>query len=551
MLAQLRIKNLAIIEDLELDFGPGMNVITGETGAGKSILLKGLKILTGSKAKNDLIRHGATKCEVEGVFHVSPEIIAQLVTGHPALEERLECEELVIKRVIDGTGKGKCYINGGLISRGELEHIGALLIDISAQHESESLLNEDSYGNILDSFGVSTELLGKVAEGFKRYSSAKKKLDEFRNSGSEKAEYFRRIGFEKEELEKLSPQAGEKEELQQQAKKLASSDTVKVSLDEISTIIDDAAQGMLSQGKRVKTLFAALKEFDSECSRGGEIASELFSNLSEMSYLVGQIASKLEYDPAELEKIRDRISEISRIERKYSKTEAELEIYLKTIASELSQFQAGAFAEEALQTDLLEAEKALDILEQKLSAERRKIADKFQQQVEKGLRELQMKHTRFVVEIAKGERSMKGSDKIIFQFTANPGEPLRPLNSIASGGELSRVLLILKTLSPLNPTLQVFDEIDTGIGGAVSQIVGEKIRSLSKLYQVITITHAPQIASLAETHIRIEKEVKGEITRTKATNLSHESRVEEIARMLAGKKMSEHFKSSAEELLKG
>jgi DNA repair protein RecN (Recombination protein N) len=394
-----------------------------------------------------------------------------------------------------------------------------------------------------------------VAVRYREFSQGARQLAEFRGAASEKAEYFRRLTFERDELQSAAPRAGEKEELLGELARLASVEALTSISQNGIDLIEEPGAGLEAQFGRLLSLIETGVKKDRALGEVLELVRSAELQLREAKLSLSHYGANLEADPETLEALRERVAEIARLERKYGKAEEELVQYLSRISGELAQFESGAFDEEALQKKVDEARAKLRSVEAELTAERRAASERLTAGVLRELKEVSMKNASFVVSLGARESSPTGADEVSFLLSANPGQPPRELSKVASGGELSRILLVLKTAlndqanDQHGPPVQVFDEIDVGVGGAVAQAVGERIKKLSRLHQVILITHAPQIAALADTHLLVAKTTDKQSTVVGVRYLDAEGRTQEIARMLAGKKVTEKFEDSARELL--
>jgi DNA repair protein RecN (Recombination protein N) len=552
MLSTLRIQNLAIVEDLEVEFGPGLNVLTGETGAGKSIILKAIELLTGKRASADLIRNGCEMCRVEGMFTLPPD--AQLsCEENEDLDELLGSEEILIRRTLDTSGRSKITINGRLGTAAMLQLLAPFLLDITGQHQQQTLLDTGHHRELLDNFGAHQTLREEVSAAFQAYSEAKRILDAFLNDQGQREEYLRRISAEQEELQAADLRAGRRSELENELKRLAAVETITFDINRALELIEASEEGIDQKMRALSSALEHARHYDEGIGSILSLVEEAAVQLSEAKLSLSEYGTRLEAEPERLETLRETIAEIARLERKYGKSEAELVQYLQTLTLEIEEYESGKMDESTLRARFDEAEKKLRTAEGALSRKRRESGKKLSVQVLKALQPLGMKHALFEVSVEPAASSSSGADKIEFLLSANPGEPARPLSKVASGGELSRILLVLKTVlnEHAGPRTQIFDEIDVGISGAVAQIVGEKLHQIARRSQVILITHSPQIAAIADTHFLISKTVSGDRTSTGLQILSDQQRVAHIAGMLAGKRVSTNFEQSARELIAG
>ena len=553
MLSLLRIQNLAIVEQSEVEFGPGLNVLTGETGAGKSIILKAIDLLLGRRANAEILRSGADRCTVEGLFRISRELGQTLREEHDELEEVLpdEEDELLIRRIVDASGRSKVYVNGQLMALGGLAALTARLMDVTGQHQHHILFDPIQHRELLDSFGVPGALRARVAVDFAAYADAKRSLDRFLSDTETRAVRMEKLAAERDELSEAALQSGERAELQSELTKLSSVETLGASVQRCLELLEESEDSLDAKLRGLALILEAAAALDPALDEVVALVDAAAVQLSEAQLTLGHYGARLEADPLRLEQLRERLALVARLERKYARPGDEIIAYLETISAELAEYEGGALDEGVLRKRLAEARGALDDSERELTEARRAAATRLSKEVEREFPPLNMQRARFEVAVTPTNSTSSGADAVEFMLAANPGEPARPLGKVASGGELSRVLLILKTV--LNeqraPGTQVFDEVDSGIGGAVAQIVGEKLLSVSRRSQVILITHAPQIASLADQHFLVEKQAVGDRTTSSIRLLNEHERVAQIAGMLAGKSISANFEQSAKELL--
>jgi DNA repair protein RecN (Recombination protein N) len=431
------------------------------------------------------------------------------------------------------------------------------LFDITGQRQQQSLLDHSQHRRLLDNYGEFGELLSVVKTAYLEYSKAKKTLDDFKKEAREKTEYFRRLSFEREELKQIGLELGEREKLEAQISKLQNVEFIYNTINESLALIDADEHGVILSLVRLRQLLENASKKDKNLEEFYKLIDSTYQQIREINFSFEQYLNNLEANPEQLESMRERLAEIARLERKYHKSIPELIEYYQQIQAELVEFEAGEFDIEKLEKKFLLTQKELKKLAAELSQRRKASAKVLEQKVETELNRLNMKKAKFKIDFQEAELSSFGADAIEFMLAANPGEPFRELNKVASGGELSRVLLTLKTIlnEKYATILQIFDEVDTGIGGAVATVVGEKLKTISKTTQVLLITHSPQIAALADTHYVITKEVqkssKTEKTIVRINQLDRHARIEEIAHLLAGKNITEKFREIAQELMQG
>ena len=551
MLSSLRIKNLAIVDELEVEFQPGLNVLTGETGAGKSIVLKAIELLTGRRAGADIIRSGTDRCIIEGIFLPSKTSLAAFAEHHDDFAELQETDEVLVRRVIDSSGRSKFSINGQLATAAIIQQLSQHLVDITGQHQQQFLLDSTHHLHLLDRFGVSNTLLASVTEAFGTYDHLRRRLEMMRKNRNQQEEYLERIRAEHQELLAAELSAGGRAQIEGELSKLANVETLTLNVNQALELLEQSDSSIDAQLRALLNILETSADLDPELTEIQALADSAGIQLREARMQLTKYGAALEADPAHLEKLREKVSELARLERKYSKSEEELIRRFTDLSRELEEMDGGNFDEASLEKNLQESEQKLRKFEGELHTARVAAAERLSGLVETGLEQLAMKRAKFQVAITAATSSALGADNVEFLLAANPGEPARALSKVASGGELSRILLVLKNIlnEEHGPDTQVFDEIDVGVSGATSQIVGEKLHDVSKRCQVILVTHSPQVAAFADRHLFIEKSASDSHTTTQIRPLDNDERIKKLAAMLAGKKVSAPFEGSARELL--
>jgi len=565
MLLELRIQNLALIERAEVQFGPGLNVLTGETGAGKSILIHALGLLIGERATADQVgksESGAQqRARVEGAFD-----LARAPLAHQFLRDNdfpQDDNELVIAREVSSDGRSRIRINGQLANATTLRELGGLLVDLHGQHDSQLLLKPETHLVFLDQFGDKSHasLRENTRIEYSKWRAAQRRLNELSSNEQNRVQRLDMLSFQAQEIDGIAPQEGEDEELQDERARLMNSEKLRAAAslcrDALSGGDEPGAMTLLTQALK------AAREIESIDGSVAEWANELQSAIYELEDAATQArdyADSLDADPLRLEEIEARLHRLNRLKRKYGDSLNRVLEYRQEIADELaglnvSEDELGTLRQE---TDGLHQKFLLSA--KKLSDSRKALAKRFETEVVSHLKTLAMERTRFQVGFETDESgSADGTDRVEFLISANPGQPLRPLAKIASGGEISRVMLSLRSalFAPTDndqpsggviPVL-VFDEVDTGIGGVTAEAVGEKMRELARGFQVFCVTHLPQIARRADSQYRVLKESDEEQTRVSVTPLQGEERVHELARMMG--RESEANLRHARELLDG
>jgi DNA repair protein RecN (Recombination protein N) len=553
LLAELSIKNFAIIESLSISFNKGLTVLTGETGAGKSIIIDAIQLLIGGRGSAEFVRHGEEKAEIEGLFQIED-------ANHPVIKKAsefgIEIEEgmVVLRRDISRSGKSVCRINGKLVTISTLREIGATLVDIHGQHEHQELMDETRHLPLLDQFGAEeiTTSLREYQEVFHRYEHTKQKLKALSENDQQMAHRLDLILFQLDEIQKANLKLHEDEELYEEKRKLANFEKVFEAIQLSYSALSGEQKGLdwvsmamdhLENAASLDTAYKDVYEAVSNCFYQLEDAARLLSNKLDV----------LEYDPQRLNEIEDRLNEINQLKRKYGKTIEEILEYAAKIEEEIETLQNKETHIGELEKELASIKRDLTLEAKQLTELRQKWAEKLTRLIHKELKELYMAKTVFEVRFETDLDSFKqtGADYVEFYLTTNPGEPLKPLSKVASGGELSRIMLALKSIFSKHQgvTSIIFDEVDTGVSGRVAQAIAEKIYKVAVNSQVLCISHLPQVAAMADTHLFISKTIKGGRTKTTVTPLDAEEKIKEIGRMISGVEITDLTKQHAEELL--
>ncbi len=553
MLIELRIKNFAIIDELDLSFSKGFNILSGETGAGKSIILNAVHLLLGDKATEEWIRSSEEEANVEALFDISgnPEAKEKINEKAPHVRGTGEEDSLLIRRVISRSGRGKVFINGSMATLGALSEIGEELLSIYGQHEHQSLQRVETHIDILDEFGGLLGLREEFQTHYEEFISLSEEVEKIRGEKEKRAKERELMAFQSREIEASRIQVGEEESLKEEriilthAKKLM--DFAHVSegalySEESSTI--GKIQKILNQGRDMATI-------DPSLSHLLKALDSALIQLEEIALAFRDYSRRVEVNPARIDEIENRLEEIDRLKRKYGSTVEEVLAFKRRADDALKSFTSDEEKLSQLESRLEPLRQLVDNLGKKLSRERKRVALELKKSVEKELNSLGMKKTIFEIRIDPLPLSVKGTDRVEFLISPNVGEEVKPLAKIASGGELSRIMLAMKRILAKIGGRQVlvFDEVDAGIGGAMAEVVGRKLRELSRHHQVICVTHLPQIACFADQHHSVRKEVKSGRTVTLVDRLDQESIVDEIARMLGGVKVTEKTKAHAMEMI--
>jgi len=553
MLQELRIKNLAIIEELNLTFSKGLNILSGETGAGKSIVLNAVQLLLGDKATGELIRSSEEEASIEALFDTSGnrEIKEKMKERFQRFPGKGEEDSLLVRRVISRSGKGKAFINGNLATLGMLSEVGEELLSIYGQHEHQSLQRVETHVDILDGFGGLLGLRQEFQKHFEKFTSLSGEVQRIRGEKERRVREHDLMAFQSKEIETSGIQIGEEEALKEERKVLTHAQKLMTFAQTSEEMLYgergsaiDKIRSILNQGQEMAAI-------DPSLSPPLKTLESALIQLEESALTLRDYLRRIEIDPMRLEEVENRLEEIDRLKRKYGPTIEEILLFKERVDEALRSFTSEEEKLSQLEGLLGPLREEVMALGKKLSGERRSVASELKRFVEKELGSLGMKKTAFEVSIEDLPLSLEGMDRVEFLISPNVGEKVKPLAKIASGGELSRIMLAMKGILAGIGGRQVliFDEVDSGIGGAVAEVVGRKLRELSKHHQVICVTHLPQIACFAESHYHVKKEVKTGRTITLVDRLEKGDIVEEIARMLGGMKVTEKTRAHAKEMI--
>jgi len=552
MLKFLSVENFALIDRLEIEFRQGLNLITGETGSGKSILVDAVGLLLGGRASQEMVRQGFDQARVEGLFELSrehPAIACLADSGIP-----LEGGELIIRRDISRSGSNKVFINGILSPLTTLSRLGTLLADIHGQHEQQLLLQSSVQLQFLDAFSAHEPLAQQVRESFHLLQGVRSELARLQASEQERLQRLDTLHFQTADIDKLQLRAGLDVELEAERGLLASAEKRLSAAQRAYQDIYEREESSLS------LLHQAKKELEDLCGLDPQLEPVLVKLgdsrylLEEVAYQLRDYTNQIESNPGRLDAVQERLSEIQKARRKYGETVDEILAYLEKAQKEVHELSQCEGEIEQLVEKELQLESKYRSFAQRLSRSRHQQAKLLSKQVERELSDLHMENAAFTVQIHTSDEGAteQGLDQVEFLISANVGESSKPLAKIASGGELSRTVLALKsilTLENYSKTL-VFDEVDAGIGGRVASTIGEKLARLGTVHQVFCVTHLPQVASYASQHFHVTKRHSGERTIVEIVPLAARERVEELSRMMAGKALTETTRKQARELLR-
>ncbi|OAM42174.1 DNA repair protein RecN [Eikenella halliae] len=548
MLLALSLRDFVIVEQLHLDFQPGFTVLTGETGAGKSITLDALSLLLGDKADYSQIRHGCPEAQLSALFDLSglPELRTELAKqGLLGADE----VELSIRRTIDSKGRSRSFINNQAATLAQLRQIGSRLVDIHGQSAHHSLNSEAVQHNLLDAFANSKPLAEQVQAAYRQWRQAQEDLATAEAEGERLAEERERLAWQVGEMEKLAPVEGEWAQLSQSYDSLAHAAELLQAAEEVAAHID-GDNGLHSLAGRCRRQLESLSGIEPRFAESLEMLDSIEAELGEISSHMHSVAARADINPAELAAQEERMAELMSAARRHRIEPEELPARLAQLQQDLADSEAAADIE-ALRKQVRLAEVAYQQPARELSAQRQQAAAKLAEETTEHMQQLSMRGARFHIELIPCEAQAYGLEQVQFQVAANQGSPLRPLNKVASGGELARISLALQvTASQYTqiPTL-IFDEVDSGIGGGVAETVGRALRTLGRQHQVLAVTHLPQVAACGAQHWQVSKHSDGGQTVSTIRELEGSARVEEIARMLGGETLTDTTRRHAAEML--
>ena len=549
MLSLLHIENIAVIESADISFDQGFNVLTGETGAGKSIVIDAISAILGERAYRDMIRTGTNKASVRAVFTDVPELSWFADNG-------VEYDpEVVIQRQIHLDGKNVCRVNGSLVSVNILRKLGIQLINIHGQHDSASLFDEENHLQFLDSFADNETLRLDYAEKYAAVAKLRREIDRMTMDEGEKLRRMETLKYQIAEIEKADLQPGEDEELEDRRKLLQNAEKIADGMNEAVENLyggddTDGAAAMLATAERV---LARISRFSESISQLHDKVADLMYQVQDVAEEVRDARDDLAYSADELEQIESRLDVIHRLRRKYGATCEDILAYLQSANQELDEIEFADDHLERLKKKLHKAEKTAWDAAVALRENRKQTAVAMSERILTELAQLDMPRVQFSCEFTELELTGNGADAVAFYMSANAGEALKPLSKVASGGELARIMLAMKNVLAERDQIAtlIFDEVDTGVSGRAAQRVAEKLRSVAAHKQVLCVTHLPQLAALANTHLLIAKSERDGRTYTSVTPLDIEGRKRELARIIGGTNITETTLKSAEEMLRG
>ena len=552
MLELLHIENIAVIEEADIRFRPGFNALTGETGAGKSIVIDAMGAVLGGRTSRDLIRTGAAKAFVSAEFSAVPPELPGLVENGLAPDED---GILLLQREISGDGKNACRVNGRPVTVAQLRQIGGELLNIHGQHDGAQLLDEEQHGAYLDRFGRTEKPLEAYRRAFAGLSELREQIRSLQMDEAEKARRVDSLRFQIGELERAELRSGEEEELEQRRNLLRNGEKYLSALSGADYCLsgDDESAGAVNQLRDAEEALSGVRSLNEELQGVYQRLEALQSEAYDLAETVRDLRSTFDFSPEELDAAESRADQLYRLKKKYGATVEEMLEYLDQRRAELDAIETADDTLILLEKKLGKAEQAVRTAGQALTAARKQAAAELEARIQKELRDLDMNRVRFSIDFAEKEPCPDGCDAVRFLMSANAGEDLRPIARIASGGELARIMLALKNVLAEQESIGtlVFDEVDTGVSGRAAQKVAEKLAQVSRRKQVLCVTHLPQLAAMADTHFSVEKGEKKGRTFTRVVLLDREQRKAELARITGGTQVTGALLESAGELLDG
>ena len=548
MLELLHIENIAIIEAADIEFAPGFNALTGETGAGKSIVIDSLSAVLGQRTSRELIRTGAEKAFVSAAFSGTVPELTETLGIQPEADGTL-----LLQREIQTDGKNVCRVNGRPVTVGQLRALGARLLNIHGQHDGQQLLDEEQHIVYLDSFGRVETLAITYAEKYKDFTDIRRQIGALQMDEAEKARRVDTLQYQIEELRRAKLTPGEEEELTARRGMLRNAEKFldAVAGADYALNGDDSGGGALSALRQAQDALGGVRHLDDAFGQLYERLGEAYSEVYDIAATVEDKRGELDVSPGELDRVESRMDLLYRLKKKYGATVEDMLDYQARCEAELAQIEDAGDTLVRLEQALSKAEKEARQAAQALSDARKAAADRLTAQILAELQQLDMGKIRFAVDFAEKPLDSDGMDTVRFLMSANVGEELRPIHKIASGGELARIMLAMKNVLSEQDHVgtMVFDEVDTGVSGRAAQKVAEKMARISRRKQVLCVTHLPQLAAMADTHFSVEKGERGGRTYTEVRRLDREQRRQELARLTGGSHVSQTMLDGAEELL--
>ncbi len=557
MLGDLVLKNFAIIEEANISFCEGLNILTGETGAGKSIIIRALEMLFGGRADSSVIKDGKNAAFIEANYFTRDSEKIDSMISEAGVEP--EDEGLIISREIRRSGRNRCRINGQLVPLWLIREVGSKLVDIHGQHEHQSLIRSSNHRDILDQFlsDEGFELRRTIADGYAELKDLTDRREELSHQASDRERRLDIIDYQLEEIDSANLEEGELEEVKQELSRLNHQEEIHSITGEAGELVNGSEYeegALLDSMGDLKAKLNGIAEYDSELAELSELAEEIYYSLQDLGYRLRDYHEDQVFDPGRVRELEDRLDTINTLKRKYGESIEEIIAYRQELEEERQELEQLEDRLKEVDSRIENLRKKLMDKAQKLSLLREKAAEKLEKEIENQLEDLALSEARFSIELhSRKELNSTGLDDVQFKIAVNPGTELKRLDRVASGGELSRIMLAFKTITAETESVEtiIFDEIDAGVGGKTALRVADKLAALSRRHQVISITHLPQLASMADRHFYIEKETdsENETVATEVEWLDKEERKTELSRMLSGREESSTGFEHAEEML--
>ncbi|HFI0353540.1 TPA: DNA repair protein RecN [Streptococcus suis] len=550
MLLEVSIKNFAIIEQVSLNFEKGMTILSGETGAGKSIIIDAMNLMLGARATTDVIRHGAVKAEIEGLFSFENSRALEQILSEQGIEV---ADELIIRREILQNGRSVSRVNGQMVNLSVLKQIGQHLVDIHGQHDQEELMKAQHHIRLLDSFGEDEfwALKDRYQTTFDAYRSLRKRVLEKQKNEQEHKARIEMLEYQIAEIEAAALQSGEDVQLNQERDKLLNHKQIADTLTNAYALLDNEDFSSLNNLRSAMGDLQSLEEFDPEYQQLSSSLTEAYYVVEDVTKRLSDVVDNLDFDGNRLLQLESRLDLLHTITKKYGGTVDDVLDYFAKISEEYNLLTGNDLSGDDLEVQLKTMEKELVTLASQLSQSRHELAQLLEEIIRQELQDLYMEKARFQVRFTKGKFNREGNETVEFYISTNPGEDFKPLVKVASGGELSRLMLAIKSAFARKEgkTSIVFDEVDTGVSGRVAQAIAQKIYKIGQYGQVLAISHLPQVIAIADYQFFIEKISDDHSTVSRVRLLTKEERIEEIAKMLAGDKITDAARSQAKELV--
>lgn len=564
MLTYLRVSNIALIDEIEAEFGAGLNLLTGETGSGKSIIVDSLGALTGDRVSSDLIRSGEETAHIEGIFVLPRNLGLEKICDESGINiDDGEEISFIVRRQISAKGKNRIFVNGQLVTNAFLKELGSQLVDIYGQGEHATLFDAAAHREMFDEYAGLADARRRTTVAYREWSDVRAELEGLEIDQSEKLQLIDILRFQVDEAKKAELSAGEDVQLEEEKRRLNNIEKLSALSDDVYDLIYDSATSTLATLEKAARKLKELSEFESKFGEYEEAIASALATIEDAAFSTRDFRGRLEFSPERLEQIENRLAEISRLTRKYGGSIESVLEHIRHSEERLESIETSEFREKELRKKLADARTNYIETAVELNASRKAAASRFEKAVESDLKTVALEKARFEVRIdgpvtrdaaaeyADQAFSPNGIGKLEFYFSANAGEEPKPLTKVASGGEASRLMLILKTVSRSKgrEKTAVFDEVDAGIGGRVAEAVGSKLKDLARSFQVLCVTHQPQVASKADRHFIVEKKIKSGQTTISLRELSAAEQIEEVARMLAGEKITDAARANAREMI--